>query len=44
MTNGIIEKDGKWYIMCGDKLVEIRFVPLKGNDYGQVGTITKTHG
>lgn len=29
-ANGLIKIGDKWYVMCGDKLVEIRFVPLKG--------------
>lgn len=29
-TNGLIKIGDKWYVMCGDKLVEIRLVPLKG--------------
>lgn len=28
-TNGLIKIGDKWYVMCGDKLIEIRFVPLK---------------
>ena len=32
VTNGIIEIDGRYYIQCGDNLVPIKYVPIKGQE------------
>ena len=29
VTNGIFEKDGKTYMMCGDKNVEMIYIKIK---------------
>lgn len=32
ITNGIVFIDGKAYMQCGDNLVLIKYVPIKGQE------------